>query len=169
MFSFAIFGLRALVNVIVVALYGFMCVAILVQVLGRYLFDFSISGAVESATFAQVWMVLLGAGVAMRLNMHNSMDLIARRLSKPVFRALLVLSAGACLWFLAITILGSFPLLEIGEFQTSPALQIPMSIPYLAVPIGCAYLALELVLLTIGKWRAGAAPEQAVDAPETGL
>jgi TRAP-type C4-dicarboxylate transport system permease small subunit len=166
MFSFAIFGLRALVNVIVVGLYGFMCVAVLAQVLGRYLFDFSISGAVESATFAQVWMVLLGAGVAMRLNMHNSMDLIAQRLSKRVFRILLIVSAGACLWFLSITILGSFPLLEIGEFQTSPALQIPMSIPYLAVPVGCAYLALELVLSTVERWRSGGPPEQTVDFSE---
>lgn len=166
MLSKLIPGLRTLINGVVICLYAFMCVAILAQVIGRYVFNFSISGAVESATFAQVWMVLLGAGVAMRLNMHNSMDLIAHRLSKPVYRILIVLSSAACLWFLWVTIMGSEPLIEIGMFQTSAALQLPMWVPYAAIPVGCAYFALEIVLFTIARWKAGTAPEQTIEQVE---
>jgi TRAP-type C4-dicarboxylate transport system permease small subunit len=144
--------LRRLVSIALIFLYAFMCVAVFAQVLGRYVFNFSIDGAVESATFAQIWMVLLGTGVAMRLNMHNGMDMFATRIPLPLFRALLVVSAIFCLWFLGITIWGSKPLLEIGEFQTSPSLDIPMWMPYAAVPIGCAYFALEFVLFTAKQW-----------------
>lgn len=166
MLSRLISGLRALVGGVIICLYAFMCIAILAQVVGRYVFNFSISGAVESATFAQVWMVLLGAGVAMRMNMHNSMDLIAQKLSKPAYRLLLVISSAACLWFLWVTIRGSEPLLAIGTFQTSAALQLPMWVPYAAIPVGCAYFALEIVLSAIERWKAGAAPEQTVEQME---
>jgi TRAP-type C4-dicarboxylate transport system permease small subunit len=166
MLSQVITGIRMLVNGIIICLYAFMCIAILAQVIGRYVFDFSIGSAVESATFAQVWMVLLGAGVAMRMNMHNSMDMIAQTLSKPVYRLLIVISAAACLWFLAVTVQGSLPLLEIGEFQTSAALQIPMLVPYIAIPVGCTYFALEIVLFTLDRWRAGEVPELTIEQIE---
>jgi len=166
MFSFVISALRGSVNGIIVCLYAFMCIAIFAQVMGRYFFGFSIGALVESATFAQVWMVMLGGGVAMRLNMHNSMDLFAQRLSSPVYRALIVLSAAACLWFLVITAMGSQPLIAIGSFQLSPALQIPMSLVYTAIPVGCAYFALEILLFTATRWREGRAPEQTVEQVE---
>lgn len=160
---FPIAALRKLVDGIIIVLYAFMCVAIFAQVMGRYLFNFSIGDFVEGATFAQVWMVMLGSGVAMRLNMHNSMGLFSERLSAPVYRLMMVVSAGACLWFLLITALGGLPLMRIGGLQLSPALEIPMSWIYAAVPIGCAYFALEVVLFTISRVKAGQAPEQTID------
>ena len=159
-------GLRKGIDVVIVCLYAFMCIAIFAQVIGRYVFDFSIGAAVVTATFAQIWMVLLAAGVATRLDMHNSVDLFAQLLSRPLYRALLVFSTAACLWFLAVTILGSRPLLEIGEFQTSAATQMPMWIPYLAIPVGCLYFALELILAAVTRWRAGKPRDLTVDEVE---
>lgn len=147
--------IRRTVDVVIIGLFAFMCIAIWMQVAGRYLFNFSIGWAFEGATFAQIWMVLLGTGVAMRLNMHNSMEMFAQHLSPRVYRFLIVLSAAACLWFLAISIRGSLPLLRIGSFQTSPALQMPMFIPYLAITVGFLYFALEIVVFTICRYRDG--------------
>ncbi|WP_158896290.1 MULTISPECIES: TRAP transporter small permease [unclassified Pseudomonas] len=159
-------GLRKVIDSLIILLYGFMCVSILVQVIGRYVFNFSTGSIVEAATFAQVWMVMLAAGVAMRMNLHNAMDLLAQKLSRPVYRALVVVSAAACLWFLGVTLLGGLPLLEIGQYQTSPALEIPMSVPYYAIPVGCLYFALEILLYAVKRWRAGKPEEQALDQME---
>lgn len=166
MLAFALAALRRVIDWTIICLYAFMCLAILAQVLGRYLFDFTIGGAVESATFAQTWMVLLAAGVAMRWGLHNSMDILASRLSAPIYRVLVVISGAACLWFLWVAIKGSFPLLRIGTFQTSPALGLPMWVPYLAVPVGFAYLALETLLFSVQRLRAGAPPAGMVDGGE---
>jgi len=144
---------RTLVDGVIIVLYGFMCLAILFQVLGRYLFGFSIGEVAEAATFAQVWMVMLAAGVAMRLNMHNAMDLLSRRFPRPVYRGLLLVSTTACLGFLAATFSGSLPLLKIGQFQISPALQVHMAYAYYAIPAGCVYFALEILLGLAQRWN----------------
>jgi TRAP-type C4-dicarboxylate transport system permease small subunit len=41
---------------------------------------------------------------------------------------------------------GGLLLIEIGAIQTSAALQISMELPYVALPVSAAYLALELAL-----------------------
>lgn len=159
-------GLRRVVDGAIVLLYGFMCLAILAQVAGRYLFNFSTGSLVEAATFAQVWMVMLAAGVAMRLAMHNSMDLLAQKLSRPLYRLAVAVSAAASLWFLGVTVVGGWPLLEIGRYQTSPALEVPMLLAYVAIPVGCLYFALEILLVGIRHWRLGKPEAPSLDTLE---
>ncbi len=159
-------ALRAVVTWAVILFYGYMAVAVLIQVLGRYVFNYSIGWAAETATFAQIWMVLLGAGIAMRRNLHVGVDVLAQRLPVPVLRLLTLLIGAICLWFLWRAVVGSFGLIRIGQIQTSPALGIPMWLPYLSLPIGLAYFALELVLALVRRWRdprPGTAP--AAEAP----
>src|SRR3546814_5959280 len=56
--------IRKLVDVLGVVLFCYMVVAIIAQIMGRYVFNYSIAWAGESATLTQVWLVLLGAGIA---------------------------------------------------------------------------------------------------------
>lgn len=56
---------------------SYMVIAILLQILGRYLpNDMDISWTEESARFAQLWMVFFGAGVAMQRNLHVGVDVL---------------------------------------------------------------------------------------------
>ncbi|MCP5152871.1 MAG: TRAP transporter small permease [Ectothiorhodospiraceae bacterium] len=146
-------GLRRLVVWLVVACFAYMAVTVLVQVLGRYVFNYSIGWASESATFAQIWMVLLAAGLAMRDRMHVGVDAVANLLPIPLMRAVTLVVAIGCAWFLWQAIVGSFSMIRIGRIQTSPAIGLPMWIPYLSLPIGLAYFALELVLTMVDKLR----------------
>lgn len=139
-------GLRRCVDVVLIALMAYMVGAVLMQVFGRYVFNYSITAAVETATFAQIWMVLLGAGYAMRQRMHVNIDVVIQMLPAHWARLLLVPVAGLCLWFLWVVFVGGVRLLDLGAIQRSPALQIPMTIPYLALPLAAAYFALEAVL-----------------------
>jgi C4-dicarboxylate transporter DctQ subunit len=147
MFAFALAALRRLVDIVLIALTGYMVVAVLAQVFGRYVLNYSIAAAVETATFAQIWMVLLGAGYAMRQRLHVSIDIVVQALPAPLARVLLVPVAGLCLWFLWVVFEGGLRMLELGAIQRSPALQISMEIPYIALPLSAAYLALETALV----------------------
>lgn len=149
----AIAALRLLVTGLVIVFFSYMAIAVLVQVLGRYVFNYSIGWAAETATFAQIWMVLLAAGLAMRRRMHVGVDALATMLPVPAMRALTAVIAIACGWFLYQAFVGSFALIAIGRIQTSPAIGLPMWIPYLALPIGLGYFALELVLAMVERWR----------------
>lgn len=142
-------ALRMLINVVAVGLLVYMTGAILMQILGRYVFNYSIAWSEESAIFAQVWLVLLGAGIAMRGRQHVGIDVLVARC--PVWIQRLAKSASLLLgaWFLLVLIIGSFGLIAIGWIVRSPALEIPMAIPYLALPVGGAYFLIEFAIATV--------------------
>ncbi len=138
--------LRRLVELTLILLVGIMVVSVLMQVLGRYVFNFSIAGASEVATFAQIWMVLLGAGYAMRERLHVSIETFVEMLPVWLARAIMVPVAILCLWFLWVVFEGGLLLIEVGAIQTSAALQLSMQVPYIALPVSAAYFGLEAAL-----------------------
>jgi TRAP-type transport system small permease protein len=138
--------LRRIVDLVLILLLAAMVAIVLAQVVARYLFNHSFSGADEAATFAQIWMVLLGAGYAMRARLHVSIELVIERLPERLARLLLVPVAALCLWFLWVVFEGGVQLMQVGGWQTSPGLQLSMDLPYAMLPVGAAYFALETAL-----------------------
>lgn len=138
--------LRRAVDGVLLLLLAAMILLVLAQVVSRYGFNRSIPGADEAATFAQIWMVLLGAGYAMRQRLHVAIELVIERLPTALARLLLLPVTGLCLWFLWMVFQGGLLLMQVGAWQTSPGLQLPMDIPYAMLPVGAAYFALEVGL-----------------------
>lgn len=155
--------LRAAISAVVVALFSVMLGAVLVQVAGRYFLNFSIAQAAEIATFCQIWLVLLGAGVAVSRGQHVAIDILPSKLPLAGARVALVLIALVSGAFLAVLAYGSLPLLKMGEFQTSPSLRVPMKYMYACLPVGAVYMILELLLSVIQRWNDPFPPPQ----PET--
>lgn len=146
-------GIRKAVSLFVIVAFVYMALAVFVQVLGRYIFNYPIAAAVETATWAQIWVVLLGAGLAMHRGMLVSIDFLAAKLPLRLARILSVIITGACVWFVGLVAWASKALIEIGQFETSATLLMPMWIIYLGLPIGAAYFAIELVLSMIARWN----------------
>ena len=146
-------ALRGLASVIVVLLFAVMLVAVLVQVAGRYLFNFPIAPAAEIATFSQIWLVLLGAGVAVARGQHVAIDVLPSQLPLPAARVALIGITLVSATFLAVLGYGAWPLMRLGQFQTSPSLRIPMIYMYACLPVGAAYMIVELLLSVIQRWN----------------
>ena len=79
-------AIRVLAAAVVVACFAYMTLAVLSQVFGRYLFNYSISWTEETAKFAQIWVVFIGAGIAMRRGWHVAVDVLAAYLLKQCAR-----------------------------------------------------------------------------------
>ena len=162
-------ALRFTAASIVVACFAYMTLAVLAQVFGRYVFNYSISWTEETAKFAQIWVVFIGAGIAMRRGWHVAVDVLPSMLPLGPARAVSVVVAAGCIGFLGLVVFGSLPLIELGfMFEVSPVLQLPMWIIYLCIPIGAVYFALEIVLSVIDRWdrpygqpASAAVPEEA--------
>lgn len=138
--------LRRLVDGIALLLLAYMAGAILVQIIGRYFFNYSIAWSEETATFAQVWLTLLGAGIAMRYNQHVGVDVLIRKAPQPVQRVCNAAALGLGVWFLAVVVVGSLSMVSIGMIVKSPALRIPMAWPYMALPVGFGYFLIEFAI-----------------------
>ncbi|TVR07051.1 MAG: TRAP transporter small permease [Salinarimonadaceae bacterium] len=152
--------LRRIVDVIAVGLLAAIIFLISFQIMGRYFFNYSISWSEEAATFVQVWIVMLGAGIAMRNRHHVGVDVLITRCPKIVQQIAKTASFLLGAWFLLVVIVGSMSLITLGMIVRSPALQIPMAIPYLALPIGMSYFLLEFALATLPEIRNPRGPAQ---------
>ena len=145
--------LRRIVDAVAIVLLLAMVSLIFVQILGRYVFNYSISWSEESASFAQIWLVMLGSGIAMRNRRHVGIDFLVARCPLNVQRVVKAVGFLLGVWFLLVVIVGSFSLLALGMIVRSPALQVPLALPYAALPVGIGYFLLEFALATIPEIR----------------
>lgn len=149
--AMALMLLRRIVDGVALLLLAYMACSILAQIIGRYFFNYSIAWSEETATFAQVWLTLLGAGIAMRFNQHVAVDVLIRRAPRPVQQIFNGVGLLLGAWFLIVVITGSLSMLAIGLMVKSPALQIPMAIPYMALPVGFGYFLIEFVIASFPR------------------
>ncbi len=151
-------AIRRVMSALLVVLFAAMLGLVLLQIAGRYLFDFSVGFATELSTYLQVWLVLFGAGVAVTRGHHIAIDILPSFLPLPIARALLLVIVALSVTFLAVLAVGTLPMMRIGQTQTSPVMQIPMSFAYVSMIIGSAYVALELLLSVLARWHNPFAP-----------
>lgn len=145
-------NLRRVVEAFVIALFLIMITCVLVQIAGRYVFNYSISGTEELALFAQVWMIMMGCGIAMRFGRHVAVDVLVTNLPILLARILNVFIGMGCIWFLYIVFAGAMPLVRIGFIETAPGLGIPMWPIYLSLIVGAVYFGIEVVLWVARRW-----------------
>ena len=144
---------RKIINYLVIIFFVYMVLAVFYQVLGRYIFNYKLGAAAETATMAQIWMILLASGIAMRKNMHVGVDILLRKLNVKAQKIIVSVSTIVITIFLIMVLKGSVQLIIVGAQSTSPAISIPMWIPYLSIPIGIVYIMLELIILTFNKLK----------------
>ncbi len=108
------------------------------NVLGRYIFHYSIAFTEEIGVNFFVWITVIGIGIAFERNSHLGMVSLFKMFPKPVKKIIiwlnLVLSAfliGVVDWFTLKTIYQEMTLFH----STSPALGIQMWIYYLGIPV----------------------------------
>jgi len=145
--------IRTVIKWLVIIFFIYMVLAVFYQVLGRYIFNYKLGAAAETATFAQIWMILLASGIAMRKNMHVGVDILLRKLNFKSQKIVITASTIVIMIFLIMVLKGSVQLIVVGAQSTSPAISIPMWIPYLSVPLGIIYIMLELLILTFSKLK----------------
>lgn len=146
-------GLRRGVEDILIVVFLIMLSAVLYQVVGRFFTRIAFAGTEEIAIYAQVWLVMVGAGVAMRYGRHVAIDVLVTQLPVPLARVLNILIASACLWFLYIVFMSTLPLVDMGFYERSPAMAIPMWTMYVSLNVGAVYFGIEVVMWIARRWE----------------
>jgi TRAP-type C4-dicarboxylate transport system permease small subunit len=134
-----------------------MCI-ILAQTVGRA-FRLSIPWSEEASRYLFVIMILLGINVGISKNLMVRIDMIDNILSPRIKRAFNVAREIVALIVAFILFYSCFPLIRVGSFQKSPAMQLPMSALYTIVAIGFG-LAVISVLFRLIHFIIGNKEEQ---------
>ena len=124
-----------------------MATLVFVNVVTRYVFNFSIIWAEEVSQYLMIWIAYLGAGLALREGRHVAVEMLQDRLPTALGRRLRIAVGGLVLIFLGVVTVLGFQFAVFVWNQETPVLNISLGIPSLAIPIGTLLFALHLILM----------------------
>ncbi|HWU41256.1 MAG TPA: TRAP transporter small permease, partial [Candidatus Acidoferrum sp.] len=132
-----------------------MTILVFLTVIYRYFLLAPISWGEEMARFLFIALSMLGASLAMKDRSHFAITILTARFPAPVRAWLEVVVALGATALLAIVIDKGWSLTLLNQNQISPALGVPMSIPYLAVPLGATLMVIFLWMDLVIKRQEG--------------
>jgi C4-dicarboxylate transporter, DctQ subunit len=129
----------------------FTSLLVFVQVVLRYIFNYSLSWSEEIARYLIVWFVFIGSSIAVREKAHATMDALVTYLpvkGKKIFSIIANLISIVFCVFLIWS--GSGIVTSVIEFgSVTPSTGLPMFIPYLAIPVGASLMAIRFLQLLV--------------------
>ena len=129
-------------GVLVIIMVPVMTVDIFVQVVMRYVFSSPFMWAEEVARYLLVWISCLGSAYAVRKGMHISIAFVKEMFPGHVRVLLTILSNIIVIVFFVLCIYHGW-IDSIEEWaQRTAAMQIPMTFPKLAIPVGFGLMVL---------------------------
>ncbi len=135
----------------VALLMGAMGVIAFAAVFFRFVLHDPLAWSEESARYMMVWVTFLGAGYAMGKGRHIGVTMFVDHLPEGARRKVTLAGQLLIIVFMAAVAVQGVKLI-IGLWgQTSPAMDFPMWIPYMAIPIGATYMLLHLLALVLGN------------------
>lgn len=132
-----------------------------VPALQPYLAHINMAWAQELTIYLFVWMAKFGAAYGVRTGIHVGVDVLVNRLSDKKRAYLIVVSLLAGALFTGVVgTLGANFVWAIGHTdQTSPDLEAPMWLVYLAVPCGSYLMCFRFLQVLAGFLRTGVLPK----------
>jgi TRAP-type C4-dicarboxylate transport system permease small subunit len=124
-----------------------------IQVASRYVLSRPFSWTEELATCLFVYLAFVGAALALKKKEHFALETLVERLPDRLKRGVCLLSSILILACSAIVFWFGCRLTAQGWNVTTPALEIPSSIPYAAVPLGGLLMTLRAFESLIEQWR----------------
>jgi TRAP-type C4-dicarboxylate transport system permease small subunit len=129
-------GVVAVNRALLIAALGAMSVIVFINVLGRYLTDYSIPWAEELARYLMIWMTFLGVGLVLRIGGHVAVDNLQEALpprGARIVRATIVLLVAA---FCVVGAWVGVTFVTRTWMQTTAVTEIPFAFVAAAVPTG---------------------------------
>lgn len=134
---------------------GLLVTLVMVNVVARYIFGFGILWAEEASRLLFVWMVFLGAYIALTRNGHMALEMGVRAMSHNVRRYVVVFGWLLIAAFLLVLVVAGSGLVNttIRFGRTTPILGLSAAWTYLAVPTSALLMTLSALEKAVHSWR----------------
>jgi C4-dicarboxylate transporter, DctQ subunit len=119
-----------------------------------------LSWAQELCIYMFVWMAKFGAAYGVRTGIHVGVDVIVNMLDERLRNKVILfgLFCGALFTFIVGSMGAKFVYGLMGTDQTSPDLELPSWIVYLAIPLGSYPMCFRFLQVAYAFWRTGELP-----------
>ena len=122
--------LDKVLSFLVVSSFILMIAVVVLQILARYALPWSPNWTEELARFCFIYMVSLGAGLAVQDRGYVSVNTLLDRLAPSARKRLEIIILIVVIILMLTMFIVSIPLAQIVSLQISPAMQLNMSIMY---------------------------------------
>ncbi|MDF3005528.1 MAG: C4-dicarboxylate transporter [Oscillospiraceae bacterium] len=138
----ALSWLQRVENLLIIITFTIMVIASFSQVLNRNIFKLGIGWFEEIAVYCMIWMTLLGTEMGLRDGTQASVTALVDKLHGLSKNLLQLIAKIFVVIFTAIITKSAWGMVmkQIATGQTSPALHIPMAIPYMALLVSFAIM-----------------------------
>lgn len=141
-------GVLKLVNFLIILLITTMTIVVFIAVICRYALRSAIPWAEEFSRYAMIWFAMLGAAVALKENGHVGVSVIVDLFPDKIRRGILQFGRLFVIIFLGFVFVYSIIHIIGMQGQTSPALEMPMGVPYAGITAG----SLLMMLISIRQF-----------------
>ncbi|MFQ5912922.1 MAG: TRAP transporter small permease [Nitrospinota bacterium] len=131
----------------VVLLMVAMTVSILLGVFYRYILNSALTWPEELARYAMVWVACLGSSLALRSGDHVAVEFLVQRVPSRARRWVILGGRLLILVFLFLMVRYGSEMTARVSHQRSAAMELSMSVPYLAIPLGGTLMIYHLLVL----------------------
>ena len=129
---------------VIIAMMVVMATLVFVNVVCRYVLNYSIIWAEELSQYLMVWVAFLAGGLALREGRHVAVEMLQDRLPSKARRMTRHLIALLLIVFMGVLVVLGFQFVRFTWDHETPVMNIPQGIPYLAVPVGALLLLIHL-------------------------
>jgi len=148
---------------ILATFFGATIVVVTAQVLFRYVLNRSLAWTEELSRYLFVWIIFLGAALAIRDATHIRIDMLVTRLPKAAARAIGALTHWLILAFLVLLVVLGFRLVHHTAGTPTPTLRLPENLVYYAaLPVSfllAVYYVAKQILAAIRSDRSTEPPD----------
>jgi TRAP-type C4-dicarboxylate transport system permease small subunit len=141
------------VELVLIVLSILISAVVFLQVLFRYVLQQPLFWSEELPRYLLIWMSFLAAALAQKSETHINITLALTPLSPRLQRGVHILTNLVILGFLGVLVYSGSLVTSITVHHRSTALQIPMAVVYVALPVGSALMILYLVLQIVRDLR----------------
>jgi TRAP-type transport system small permease protein len=147
----AIDTINKVVGILLALMLGVMSILIILQVISRFVINLPLTWSEELSRYLMIYIVFLGASLAMRHNKLISIELLPETLTGNKRRFVIILVMIISIIFFAILFKQGIDMLPLVQMQSSPGLQLSMALPYASIPIGSFLLALNSLAVILDE------------------
>lgn len=152
--------LRHPLETVICCLLIVMTIVMFSQVIARYVLQAPLSWSEELARFLMMWLAMLSAAYAFRVNAHFALQIVVTRLPEKLQRAVALMVHSTVALFFAVLLYYSIIFVAGVDGHVAPALQISMQIPYASIVVGSGLMMFEALRSGWREWLAPVADAQ---------
>ena len=128
----------------------FQVIIIFLEIIFRYLFNSSLIWSEELARYLLVWIAMLGCSIGLKRKGHFGIDLLVQAFPRTLRNVCVTLTYTVMFLFLGtMTVVGVMMVVQAREVST--VMQLSMSYPYAAIPLGGALMLFHLIVIARKK------------------